>query len=412
MTSMALMNPIKSFLTLVLVSLISCDAYSGGIRGLIKGDDGTALAFASVFVKQTAAGAATDINGRFELALPPGQYDILFQYLGYETQQQKVTIVSDFVEINVTLKTQVIVLQNVVVKAGKEDPAYTIMRKAIGKANYHTQQIDSYTAKVYIKGKGQLRDYPWFAKKAIEKEGITKDRVFISESVSEIKFTRPNKFEEKVIAVYTKGKDRNTSPNQFVFGSFYEPEIAEVVSPLSPKSFSYYKFEYLGSFKDNQFEISKIKVTPRSRGDNVFEGIIFIVEDWWSIHSLDMQTVKLGIKFKVKQIYNPIEDKAWLPISQQFFVEGKVFGFDFTGEYFATLKDYKIKLNPAMVVPEMKVIDATIEKEEAKKIENQPAGKAGKFSKKDQQLQERLASGKEVTNKELRQMMREYEKQE
>jgi hypothetical protein len=412
MTSMALMKPIKSFLTLVLFSLISCDAYSGGIRGLIKGDDGTALAFASVFVKQTAAGAATDINGRFELALPPGQYDILFQYLGYETQQQKVTIVSDFVEINVTLKTQVIVLQNVVVKAGKEDPAYTIMRKAIGKANYHTQQIDSYTAKVYIKGKGQLRDYPWFAKKAIEKEGITKDRVFISESVSEIKFTRPNKFEEKVIAVYTKGKDRNTSPNQFVFGSFYEPEIAEVVSPLSPKSFSYYKFEYLGSFKDNQFEISKIKVTPRSKGDKVFEGIIFIVEDWWSIHSLDMQTVKLGIKFKVKQIYNPIEDKAWLPISQQFFVEGKVFGFDFTGEYFATLKDYKIKLNPAMVVPEMKVIDATIEKEEAKKIENRPASKGGKFSKKDQQLQERLASGKEVTNKELRQMMREYEKQE
>ena len=62
---------------------------------------------------------------------------------------------------------------------------------------------------------------------------------FISESVSEIKYTRPNKFEEKVIAVYSKGKNRNTSPNQFVFGSFYESEIAEVVSPLSPKAFSY-----------------------------------------------------------------------------------------------------------------------------------------------------------------------------
>ena len=191
---MAVMNRIKIILPALLFFLAITNAFSGGIRGTIKGDDGTALAFASVFVKQTAAGAATDINGRFELTLPPGQYDILFQYLGYETQQQKVTIVSDFVEINVTLKTQVIVLQNVVVKAGKEDPAYTIMRKAIGKANYHTQQIDSYTAKVYIKGKGQLRDYPWFAKKAIEKEGITKDRVFISESVSEIKFTRHNKF--------------------------------------------------------------------------------------------------------------------------------------------------------------------------------------------------------------------------
>ncbi len=385
--------------------LISSSAFAGGIRGTIKGDDGAILAFASVFVKQTSAGAATDMEGRFELSLPPGQYDVLFQYLGYETTQRKIEVGSGFVEINIVLKTQVVVLQNVVIKAGKEDPAYTIMRKAIGKAKYHTQQLDNYTAKVYIKGKGQLKDYPWFAKKAVEKEGITKDRVFISESVSEIKYTRPNKFEEKVIAVYTKGKDRNTSPNQFVFGSFYESEIAEVVSPLSPKAFSYYKFEYLGSFKDNNYEISKIKVTPRSKGDNVFDGMIFIVEDWWSIHSLDLRTVKLGINFKVKQIYNPIEDKAWLPISQQFFVDGKVFGFEFTAEYLATLKDYKITLNPDLVVAEMKVIDEKIEKEEAKKIEK-------KFSKKDQQIQERLASGKEVTNKELRQMVREYEKQE
>lgn len=401
---MALMK--KLFTPLfALTLLISSSTFAGGIRGTIKGDDGAILAFASVFVKQTSAGAATDMEGRFELSLPPGQYDVLFQYLGYETTQRKIEVGSGFVEINIVLKTQVVVLQNVIIKAGKEDPAYTIMRKAIGKAKYHTQQLDKYTAKVYIKGKGQLKDYPWFAKKAVEKEGITKDRVFISESVSEIKYTRPNKFEEKVIAVYTKGKDRNTSPNQFVFGSFYESEIAEVVSPLSPKAFSYYKFEYLGSFKDNNYEISKIKVTPRSKGDNVFEGMIFIVEDWWSIHSLDLRTVKLGINFKVKQIYNPIEDKAWLPISQQFFVDGKVFGFEFTAEYLATLKDYKITLNPDLVVAEMKVIDEKIEKEEAKKIEK-------KFSKKDQQIRERLASGKEVTNKELRQMVREYEKQE
>lgn len=396
----------KVFTPLFALALfVSSSAFAGGIRGTIKGDDGAILAFASVFVKQTSAGAATDMGGRFELSLPPGQYDVLFQYLGYETTQRKIEVGADFAEINIVLKTQVVVLQNVIIKAGKEDPAYTIMRKAISKAKYHTQQLDNYTAKVYIKGKGQLKDYPWFAKKAVEKEGITKDRVFISESVSEIKYTRPNKFEEKVMAVYTKGKDRNTSPNQFVFGSFYESEIAEVVSPLSPKAFSYYRFEYLGSFKDNNYEISKIKVTPRSKGDNVFEGMIFIVEDWWSIHSLDLRTVKLGINFKVKQIYNPIEDKAWLPISQHFFVDGRVFGFEFTAEYLATLKDYKITLNPDLVVAEMKVIDEKIEKEEAKKIEK-------KFSKKDQQIQERLASGKEVTNKELRQMVREYEKQE
>jgi hypothetical protein len=294
----------------IIFTLFFAQVWGGGIRGIIKGDDVGPLAYASIFVKQTGTGSATDLEGRYEVQLAPGRYDILFQYLGYESVSRVVEVGSDFIEINLTLKTQVVVLQNVIIKAGKEDPAYTIMRKAIAKAKFHTQQIDAYSAKVYIKGKGQLTDYPWLAKKALEKEGITKDRVFISESVSEIKYTRPNKFEEKVIAVYTNGDSKNTSPNSYIFGSFYQPEIAETVSPLSPKSFSYYRFEYLGSFRDRTFEISKIKVTPRSRGDNVFEGLIYIVEDWWSIHSLDLTATKMGINFHIKQLYNPIEEKA------------------------------------------------------------------------------------------------------
>ncbi len=394
----------KKLLLVSALLFVFLGADAAGIRGMIKGDDGAPLAFATIYVKQTGSGAVSDPQGHYEVALPAGHYDLLFHYLGYETQSQSVDISNSFIEINITLKTQVIQLQTITVKAGKEDAAYTIMRKAIAKAKYHTQQIDSYSAKVYIKGKGQLKDYPWLAKRALEKEGITKDRVFISESVSEIKYTRPNKFEEKVIAVYTNGNNRNTAPNAYVFGSLYEPEIAETVSPLSPKSFSYYRFEYLGSFKDRSYEISKIKVTPRSRGDNVFDGVIYIVEDWWSIHSVDLNATKLGVKINVKSIYNPIEDKAWLPVSQQFYVEGKIFGFEFAANYLATVKDYSIKLNPALP-QEMTVIDETVEKEQAKQVEK-------KFSKKGQQLQQRLESGKDVTRKELNKLVKEYEKVE
>ncbi|MBN8577794.1 MAG: carboxypeptidase-like regulatory domain-containing protein [Cytophagales bacterium] len=390
--------PIIFFLSTSIMSI------GGGIRGTVKSEDAGPLAYATIFVKQTGTGSATDLEGKYEVILKPGRYDVLFQYLGYESVSRVVEVGDGFEEINLTLKVQVVVLQNVIVKAGKEDPAYTIMRKAISKAKFHTQQIDSYSATVYIKGKGQLTDYPWLAKKALEKEGITKDRVFISESVSEIQYTRPNKFEEKVIAVYTNGDTKNTSPNSFVFGSFYQPEIAETVSPLSPKAFSYYRFEYLGSFKDNTYEVSKIKVTPRSRGDNVFEGMIYIVEDWWAIHSLELTAMKLGITFHIKQLYNPIEDKAWLPVSQQFKVNGKVFGFEFEGQYLATMKDYKVTLNPELQL-ELTVIDEKVYKEEAKAIEQ-------KFSKKGQEINERLNAGKEVTAKELKQLVKEYEKQE
>lgn len=378
--------------------------FAGGIKGTITADDGAPLPFATIFVKQTGSGAVTGLDGQYEVSLTPGTYDITFQYLGYETVTRQVKIAEDFIELNLTLKSQAIVLQNVIITAGNEDPAYTIMRKAISKAKYHTQQIDTYSAKVYVKGKGRLKDYPWLAKKALEKEGISKDRLFISESVSEVTYTRPNKFEERVIAVYSNGDDNNTSPNEYVFGSFYEPEIAETISPLSPRAFSYYRFEYLGTFTDRDYSVSKIRVTPRSRGDNVFEGVLFIVEDWWSIHSLDFKVTKLGIDFEVKQIYNPIEDKAWLPVSQQFKVDGKVFGFEFEYNYLATVKDYKISLNPDLEL-EMKVIDEKIEKDYAKEVKTQ-------FSAKDQDLKERLEGGKEITNKELRKLIKDYEKEE
>ena len=126
-----------------------------------------------------------------------------------------------------------------------------------------------------------------------------------------------------MISIRSDGKDNNTSPNQYIFGSFYEPEIAETISPLSPKAFSYYKFEYQGTFKDRNYEVSRIKVIPRSKGDNVVEGMIYLVEDWWSIHSMDIYTTKLGISVNIKAVYAPIDDKAWMPVNHRFKAEGK-----------------------------------------------------------------------------------------
>lgn len=394
----------KLFLPLLLL-FCSITALAGGLRGTVTGDDGSPLAYATLYVKQLGTGTTTNESGLYEISLTPGQYDIVFQFVGFETQVKTITVGDTFLELNVVMKSQTVVLENVTIRAGKEDPAYTIMRKAIAKAKYHTQQLDYYSATVYIKGTGQLKDYPWMFKKEMEKEGIEKDRVFISESVSEIEYRRPNTFKEKVISVHSDGKDNNTSPNGYIFGSFYSPEIVETISPLSPKAFSYYRFEYLGTFKDRTYEISRIRVIPRSKGDNVVEGMLYIVEDVWSIHSLDFITTKLGIRFNMKQVYAPIEEKAWLPVSHRFNVAAKVFGFEFEANYLATASKYKIELNKELYVENMEVIDEKLEKEKAKEVES-------KFGKETQDLQKRLEEGKTITRKELRTIVKEYEKQE
>ncbi|HTF18778.1 MAG TPA: DUF5686 and carboxypeptidase regulatory-like domain-containing protein [Chryseolinea sp.] len=412
--------------------LISTAMFAGGVSGVVTNEKGEPLAYTTIFVKEAGTGTVANGRGAYELLLPSGKYQVTFQYLGYETEVREVEVGDTFLTLNITMKEQAKELDAVIITSDSEDPAYAIMRKTIGKARYHQQQIDRYSARVYIKGTGQLKDYPWIAKKAIEKEGIKKGEAFVTESVSDIKYTRPNKFEEKVISIRSDGKDNNTSPNQYIFGSFYEPEIAETITPLSPKAFSYYKFEYLGTFKDRDYEVSRIKVTPRSKGDNVVDGVINIVEDWWAIHSMDINTQKMGVKVNIKGMYAPIDDKAWLPVSHRFTAGGKIFGFEFEYNYLATVSNYKIEMNPEVYVEtkKMDVVDEKTEKDKAKAIAVQKAappakpaldkpttGKptAGKQAKKAAEaadLQERLSEGKEITRKELNTMLKDYEKQE
>lgn len=391
----------KLYGTLVLTVVFATLGFTqeGGVSGKVTGEEGAPLAYASIFVKGTGSGTTTNEEGHYDIRLPPGNYTLVFQFLGYKTITKPIAVGSRMELLNVSLQEQPLQLEAVDVLDGDENPAYSIMRRAIAKASYHRQQIDTYSAQVYIKGTGRLKKIPGLLRKTIEREGIDTATAFTSESVSLIEYERPGTFRERVISVYTQGDDRSTSPMGYINGSFYEPEIAEAISPLSPRAFAYYRFELEGFFMDRNYGVNKIKVTPRSAGDGVFEGYLYIVEDWWSIYSLDLSTLQQGIRFQVAQVYAPIDDKAWLPVNHQFNVEGQLFGFGFEYRYLATVSDYEITLNPDLP-EELTVLDAT--QKEMVEQEEGPVPAA----------EERLAQGEELTRKELRKLMREYERQE
>lgn len=391
---------------LFLVAIFSFLTLSAeGVRGTIKNQNGDPLQYATIFVKETGSGAIANEKGYYEVRLEPGDYTLIFQFLGHQTKIEKVSIGQLFRDLDIILTEQALDLKTVDVYEGREDPAYTVMRKAIAKASYHRQQLDSYEAMVYIKGSGRLKKSPFFIRKRLAKEGIDSNAAFVTESVSQIKYTRPNKFEEKVISVRTVGDDRSTSPNMYINGSFYEPKLADAISPLSPKAFAYYKFQLEGFFMDRGYGVNKIKVTPRSRGEDVFEGHIYIVEDQWSIYRLDLMTYKFGIGFNISQVYAPIEEEVWLPVSHTFYVDDKIMGFAFEFTYLATVSDYKIELNPDLDY-DFDVIDEKVEKEIAAEA------KASQQAKEFAEIEERLSQGGDITRKDLRKMIRQYEKEE
>ena len=397
----------KESLLAILFLSITLPVLGQTLSGKVVDESGHPIPYATIFDRTSQKGTASNEEGDFELALPQGRHEIRFQHLGYHTKHIDFGP-EDQLNMTVVLVEEPISLQEVVVGDNMEDPAYTIMRRAIAKAEYHTLQLDGYSAQSYIKGSGRIKDVPRLFRKrilkAMEEEGMDTTTAFVVESVSEISYTRPDQYSEKVISVRSIGEDNNTSPQSFINGSFYEPELAGAISPLSPRAFAYYKFEYLGFFSEFGKDINKIRVIPKSRGDQLFEGILYIVDQDWSIHSLDLATYIWGIKFQCQQVYHPIEDVAWLPINHTYTVTGRFFGFDFEYQYFAQISDYDIQLNPELP-DRLYLFDETIEKEKKK-------ASAETFRKtSNDEAMEKLARGEEVSRKELRQIMREYEKQ-
>ena len=395
----------NKFSALFILVLISGQVLAQGIRGTIKDEEGKGLPFASIYVEQIGTGTSSNFEGVYEIRLEPGNYDVIYQFMGYASVQKRITVRNQFVELDVDMRPQIYDLPTVTVTDDSEDPSYTIMRKAIAKATYHMNQADTFSAEVYMKGTGQLTKVPWFLKKTFEKEGVDTSRVFTSESVSIISFVRPNTFSEKVISVRATGQNMdNANPNAYINSSFYNPKVVDAISPLNPRAFSYYKFEYQGSFIERGFEINKIKVTPRSKGDQVFEGVIFIREDFWNIHSLELSTQLFGFDIGIESIYAPVEGEIWMPVTQQLDFSGKVFGLGGKYSYLASLSNYYVEANEELD-------DSVILIDE--KIEPAPEEiQALKENNLEEGMNQVFEEDQEVSRKQFRKMMKEYEKQE
>lgn len=91
---------------------------SGQIQDHTNGED---IPFATVtLLSQPGVGTTSNVYGFYSLSLDPGEYVLSFQYLGYQTIEKTINL-SDNVKIDVELTEGSQALEEVVVRAQKED---------------------------------------------------------------------------------------------------------------------------------------------------------------------------------------------------------------------------------------------------------------------------------------------------
>ena len=319
-----------------------------GIRGRITNGKGEAVPFANIYIPKLSTGTTSNIDGNYELKLPQGNYKVLFQYLGYQTQTLELTTGKTFQEINIRLVTQEYQIPEIKVMASGEDPAYYIMRRAIAMAPYYRKQVSKYSCKVYLKGSGVFENIPFLFKKQLKKEGMKEDEPFVMETVSKIDFELPYKMKQQVLAMRSSGKDNNTSPMGMITNSLYDAEKYGIVSPVGKNALRVYEFRLDGVFEDQGRTINKIKVTPKTNGKDVFTGYIYIADLFWNIHSADLKLHIPMTDVKVHQLYSEVNKNTFMPVSLDFDMDFSGLGFKMKFRYVASITDYKTTLNPAL----------------------------------------------------------------
>ncbi len=367
------------FLITILISTTILEAQV--IKGKITNQSGDPVQYSTVYIQELRQGTTANAKGDYEIKLPAGKYTVIYQSLGYEPIFTTVTLSDKTITKNIILPVQYYQIPEVRISASGEDPAYIIMRKVIGMSPYYLNNISNYKAEVYLKGNLVIRNIPKLLQKSMKMasdnesttisagskpksdENIIKEGdVFMMESFNEIEFNAPDKYFQKVISFNSTFPEQgdDISPMDFIQASFYQPIIGNMaISPLAPNAFSHYKFKYLGASLQGNYTINKIEVIPKRKSQQVFEGTIFIIEDLWCLHSVDLTNENLVGKIKIQQVYVPVQDDIWMPVSHKFDINISIVGFKADAGYGGSVKYIDVKPNLALAKPKTISVDYT-----------------------------------------------------
>lgn len=388
-----------------LFSVVCCfSAFGQGIKGVILDERGVPLPAATIFVKQNLSGTVANETGEYLLPLPPGVYHVVFQALGFQSEELTVKVADRMEEHRVTLRPQPIQLKEVRVYSGREDAAYAIMRKAIANAPLQLNSVKSYRSEIYIRGTTQLKKIPLLLAKQMKVNGASvKSRdVFSVESVNEIQFDAPDKYTHRVKQMRS-ALPREMGDNDqylgYINNSFYQPQIGTAISPLAPSAFSHYRFVYEGYFEQQGYVVNQIRVIPKRKSQQLFEGTIFVVDQLWNLHSVNLTNTAFYGTLEIRQTYAPVKENLWLPVNHHYRMAVSMLGVKADASYVGAVKYLEVE---EVAVPSSHNLQASANAGQPD-LDRKRSGQQAKL--------ETLLSKEELSNRDMMQAVRLMEKQ-
>ena len=255
-----------------LLILLFCSlSVSAQLKGSITDSSKQPIPFVNIYIENSYTGTTSNDQGNYELALSnPGTYSIVYQFIGFKTQTKVIKVERFPHELNIQLVEESISLNEVVITRN-ENPANRIIRASIAARKSHLKTINSYAADFYSKGLIRIKNAPkkFMGQEVtfdVELDSTRSGIIYLSETISKIKYQKPDKLSENIIASKISGDSNGFSFNTAsdVDYNFYKNTVeinAEIVSPIADYAFNYYRYKLEGVFYDNRGNlINKINI--------------------------------------------------------------------------------------------------------------------------------------------------------
>ena len=316
------------------------------------------LAYASVNVKESQTGATTDNNGNFKIQLEAGKYDVAISMLGYTSQLFTIIITKDYTLNSILAEDKSQTLGEVQIVGSRKDHAEEIVKNVIRNKETVLQNAGTYNCNIYIKATDENSFTPKQKKKSADT--LTKQQrelaaMNMAEVYLKVDHAYPDKIKEERTAVKIRGNSESlfyltTTDGDF---NFYKnlvqlPSLSAMpmLSPVSNSGLIAYKYKTLRIRKEKNRTIYTIKVTPTKLGNALVTGEMEIMDSAWVLLSSHFELPKFHLieydYFSVDQQYEWVNNKAWMPVKQDFVYVTKAGKKSQSGKTVAIFSDYNI----------------------------------------------------------------------
>ncbi len=351
----------RSFYCAAILLFLCYCSYGGTIKGKVTDQAGAQLPYATIYIQGTTIGVSANGVGDYELSIGPGTYKVVCQYVGFRQSSFNITISGNEVaEHSFVLKDESTEMKEVVIHASSEDPAYPIIRQAIKRRKFHLGQVQSFQTGLYFKGVMRSRHLPdkFMGQKVktadLGVDSAGKGVLYLTEEEADY-YAEGDKEKTVIHSVHESGDKGGLGFSQFPSViTFYDNNVdifgktsRGYISPISDNALNYYTYKLRGSFEEHGHTIYKIQVSQKRNYEPCFNGTIYIVDEEWGIHSLDMTLAKksgmdMVDTLKVEQVFLPLKKDTWVIKSQLIYFTLKFMSFDVMGSGVAVYNNQKV----------------------------------------------------------------------